>query len=814
MLVSSIRSASRLNRFTSLQFIRLHSVPSLAHFTPYFSDSGSEDPNSTSRNDVTATNCSDNDNYLELNPCKVVQILQNMKLEPISALSFFNNLKEKGFRHDARSYLAMIKILCYWRMDRKLDCLLSDIINLKGEDLCFEVSELLDAMAEELKSDGPSSLLRAFDTLIKTYASLEMFDEAIDTLFATRRHGVGPCVLSCNFLMNRLVVHGKVETAVAIYRQLKNIDVEPNIYTYGIAVKAYCRMGSLEEAAEVFLEMEEAGVLPNCFTYTAYLEGLCRHGHSDVAYEYLRALDAEAVPVDAYAYATVIQGFVSEKKMKDAEMLLLDMEEHRVVPNEFCYRTLIQGYCDSGDIVRAMAIHNEMVLKGIRTNCSILSSMFQCLRLKGMYSEAINQFINYKKLGIYLDEVTYNVAIDALCKLGNLDAAKILFDEMKNKKLIPDIVHYTTLINGHCLKGRNMLDAEHLFEEVKTSGLRADIIIYNVLAGGFSRKGHLDKVFSLLDTMKEQGLTPSSVTHNMIIEGLCIAQRVEEAETYLINLGEKSIENYSSMVNGCCKSGNAIKGFKLFCRFFSQGVLISRNSCAKLIESLCSEGENREAIRVLEIMLSTDNGPNRTMYIKLITALCSAGNMKMAQWAFDQMVGRGLTPDVVIYTIMMNGYCQRKLLQEAYALFGDMKKRHISPDIITHTVFIDGKCKWTLKMARSKKDLEGNKTVKHIASNFLLEMKDRKLKPDVICYTALIDSQCKSENLQEAVSLFNELIEQGLLPDTAAYTALISGYCKQGNVDKALTLMNEMKSNGIQPDNCTMVKLVQVLKDS
>ncbi|KAK4393805.1 hypothetical protein Sango_1851300 [Sesamum angolense] len=289
MLFSTIRLVSRKKLSKNLQFIRLKSVPSLAHFTPYFSDSGSEDLSHSSGNDVIVTNCSnssDDSSSLELN-----------------------------------SY-------------GKLDALFMEVINVKNGHLCFEVPELLEAMAEEFKADGPSSLLRAFDALIKGYVTLGM-----------------------------LTAHGKVDTAVAIYKQLRSLGLSPNVYTYGIVIKAYCRKGCLEEAVEVFLEMEEAGVAPNAFTYAAYLEGLCIQGRSDLGFEVLQAWRAKNVPVDAYAYTAVIQGFVSEKNLKKAEIVLLDMEEHGLVPEEANYRSLVQGYCDSGDIIKALAVHNEMEAK-------------------------------------------------------------------------------------------------------------------------------------------------------------------------------------------------------------------------------------------------------------------------------------------------------------------------------------------------------------------------------------------------------------------------------------------------------------------
>ncbi|KAL2539768.1 Pentatricopeptide repeat-containing protein [Abeliophyllum distichum] len=117
-----------------------------------------------------------------------------------------------------------------------------------------------------------------------------MTEEAIDTLFKIKRHGVGPCLLSCNFLIDKLVEHGKVDVAVALLGRV-----------------------GFEEAADTLREMEKVGVTPNVFTYTAYLQGLCKHGRSDFANEVLRALIGENLPMDVFGCGAEIHGFVKEK---------------------------------------------------------------------------------------------------------------------------------------------------------------------------------------------------------------------------------------------------------------------------------------------------------------------------------------------------------------------------------------------------------------------------------------------------------------------------------------------------------------------
>ena len=52
---------------------------------------------------------------------QVVQILNSMKRDPKTAISFFDRLKEQGFA-------ALVRILCYWGLDRKLDAVFLEVI--------------------------------------------------------------------------------------------------------------------------------------------------------------------------------------------------------------------------------------------------------------------------------------------------------------------------------------------------------------------------------------------------------------------------------------------------------------------------------------------------------------------------------------------------------------------------------------------------------------------------------------------------------------------------------------------------------------
>ncbi|KAL9306083.1 putative tetratricopeptide-like helical domain superfamily [Arabidopsis thaliana] len=244
--------------------------------------------------------------------------------------------------------------------------------------------------------------------------------------------------------------------------------------------------------------------------------------------------------------------------------------------------------------------------------------------------------------------------------------------------------------------------------------------------------------------MEDRGVEPTSVTHNMVIEGLIVADKLDEAEAFYERLEHKSRENDASMVKGYCEAGCLDQAFE---RFISLECPLPKSVYFTLFTSLCAENDYiSKAQELLERMWELGVEPEKSMYGKLIGAWCRVNNLK-----------------------------------EAYALFIRMKTMGIKPDVVTCTVLLN------IPKFDTKR-----------------EMKAFDVKPDVVYYTFLIAQQCKIQDLQEAERIFAEMIESGLEPDVVPYTALIASCCRNGFVHKAVTLIQEMWGKGIEPTTASL----------
>ncbi|KAK4285331.1 hypothetical protein QN277_002041 [Acacia crassicarpa] len=150
--------------------------------------------------------------------------------------------------------------------------------------LHFEIEDLFEELLDGFRMERNLHLLRAFDALVKTYASVDMLDEVIGFVFKTR-HGIIPHIFACNFLINRLVIHDKVDTAFEICKRLNWLCLSPNDFSYTIVIRGLFNCGKLEEADDVMREMDE-GEVPVCsFSFSTYIEGLCKLHRLDLGYQ-------------------------------------------------------------------------------------------------------------------------------------------------------------------------------------------------------------------------------------------------------------------------------------------------------------------------------------------------------------------------------------------------------------------------------------------------------------------------------------------------------------------------------------------------
>ncbi|KAG0463837.1 hypothetical protein HPP92_019906 [Vanilla planifolia] len=133
--------------------------------------------------------------------------------------------------------------------------------------------------------------------------------------------------------------------------------------------------------------------------------------------------------------------------------------------------------------------------------------------------EALNVFVEFPLCGVRWNVTSYNIVIRVLCGVGKVGMAR---DFLRNMDSVdgfpPDVISYSTVIDGYCQAGE-LQKAYELFEEMGKKGLKPNKFTVNSIMGLLCRNGLAVEAERLLVQMVNQGIVPDSSVYTTLMNG-------------------------------------------------------------------------------------------------------------------------------------------------------------------------------------------------------------------------------------------------------------------------------------------------------
>ncbi|KNA25971.1 hypothetical protein SOVF_001360 [Spinacia oleracea] len=157
---------------------------------------------------------------------------------------------------------------------------------------------------------------------------------------------------------------------------------------------------------------------------------------------------------------------------------------------------------------------------------------------------------------------TLGILTNCYCHLGRLDFAFSLLGKRIKLGFDPDIVIFTTLINGIIDDNYNNVgQAVKLLDKIVKLGIQPNVVTYGAVVKGLCRKGNNVGAINFLRRMQSDGVCkPDVVMYTIIIDSLCKENMMSQAVNLLEEMQREGISpnvvTYSALVQGCCNSEN------------------------------------------------------------------------------------------------------------------------------------------------------------------------------------------------------------------------------------------------------------------
>ena len=320
---------------------------------------------------------------------------------------------------------------------------------------------------------------------------------------------------------------------IDLYKKGNNA-IRPNVFVYTSVINAYSRKGDVDGASKVFkMQVDDfklsknTSAQPNIFTYNAMMDAWAKSRREDAVdaveklFLVVKSLfdrgELEDGP-DVVTFNTMIDCWSkSGRKESPAKALhyLNEMKDMGIEPTIITYNTAMDAHAKQGDVDSTIKVF-EMMEGEVKPNLKSYSILMDAWAKSGRPeapTEAMKLLIAIKDLHAAgeidaPDIITYNRALDAHAKQGDVDGALNVLKMMKGE-VKPDILSYSILLDAWAKSDRPEAPAEAMKLLMTIKDLHAaheidapDIITYSTALDAYAKQGDVDGAINVFEMME------------------------------------------------------------------------------------------------------------------------------------------------------------------------------------------------------------------------------------------------------------------------------------------------------------------------
>lgn len=341
---------------------------------------------------------------------------------------------------------------------------------------------------------------------------------------------------------------GKGDYALYLFEKIKTKDV----VSWTTIITSYAQTGQHYQCIKTYLRMRESDVSPNEYTLAAVVSGCANIAEINLGQQFHAHVLHNGLISCLSVANSIMTMYAKCGKLDLSSIIFHEMTQKDIVS----WSTIIGGHAQGGYGDEAFKYLSLMRKNGPKPTEFAFASVLSVCGSMAILEQGKQLHAHCIIVGLDHTTMVRSGLINMYSKCGSILESLKIFNEIKDN----DLVSWTAMISGYAEHGLSQ-QAIDLFEQLIEVGLRPDTVTFIGVLTACSHAGLVDLGFRYFNLISNYKLSLSKEHYGCMIDLLCRAGRLNEAENMIANMpysGDDVV--WSTLLRACRLHGNVELG--------------------------------------------------------------------------------------------------------------------------------------------------------------------------------------------------------------------------------------------------------------
>ncbi|KAL7107420.1 hypothetical protein ACP275_06G053100 [Erythranthe tilingii] len=378
----------------------------------------------------------------------------------------------------------------------------------------------------------------------------------------------------------RLCLNGAVLSNVNLATQLVNLYIvckslrhahhlfdripNPNIFLWNILIRGYAWNGPYEAAISLYRQLLDQELVPDKFTFPFALKACSALSEIDVGREIHERVRKTGWETDVFVAAALVDMYAKCGCVSESRQVFDKIADKDVV----LWNSMLAAYSQNGHPEECLKLCSEMASRGYLkpTEATLVTAVSASADSSAVIQG--RELHGYSwRIGFKFNDKVNTGLIDMYAKSGNVEAARVLFEGLSERRL----VSWNAMITGYAMHG-HAHEALHLFDKM-SERIEPDQITFVGVLSACNHGGLIDEGRMRFDSMvNNYGIKPNIQHYTCMVDLLGHSNCLDEAYSLVMKMNvAPDCGVWGALLNSCKIHKNVEMGEFAFERLIEMG---------------------------------------------------------------------------------------------------------------------------------------------------------------------------------------------------------------------------------------------------